>query len=832
MLSLIAGVLLSQERVSDRLNVVGQQLRPAGLITRTGTRPVDLLLSRDGKRLWVKDNAGLKLFDPVTLEQKADAASEGGASLHGLAETADGKILFSNSASSIHVFAIGPDGKLTRERTIAIPAGTPTGAVFPCGLAVSGGTVYAALSRTNELAAIDLASGQVRWRTKVGVSPYGVALGPDGHAYVSCMGGAFPGAKSRTAPSAGTETSVDSRGVALGGSVVKVRLSDGALTSQAEVGGQASGIILSPGGMVYVACANSDTISVLDAKTLARQMDIPVRLAEGLPWGLMPNALALSGSRLWVACAGINAVAAIDLGRSPVTRGFLPTGWHPGGVAVGGGRVFVANVKGLGSRTRRRPEEQGWNSYDYTGLIQSVSAGEDLATGTQTVRTAARTAEMLRAMEREGKASTPPKAWPAKLGDPSHIKHVIYVIKENRTYDQYFGDMKEGKGDARLNLYKDDVVPNHRRLAREYVLLDNYYCNGVLSADGHSWATEGNVTPYLEKAFGGFTRSYTFGDDPLTYSPTGHIWDAVLSAGMTFRNYGEMDYATPPQGWSVSRLWNEYQNGAPGVVFNQNIGIRRLRNFSSRDYPGWNMGIPDVLRMERFLSEFGRMEALPNLTILYLPQDHGAGTTPGYPTMSSYMADNDLAVGRLVEAVSRSRFWPNTAIFINEDDPQAGFDHVDGHRSICLVVSPYTKQKKTVSAFYNQSGVVRSILYLLGLPPLNTSVAASPLMKECFTEKGDFSPYSAITPERDRTAINPPLEAIKDPKLRALAAACAKIDFRGPDRLSIREEDTLNRAVWGSAKGTAPYPKEWAGPHGRGLKARGLKLDRNVVEDD
>ena len=263
---------------------------------------------------------------------------------------------------------------------------------------------------------------------------------------------------------------------------------------------------------------------------------------------------------------------------------------------------------------------------------------------------------------------------PAKLGQPSVFKHVIYAIKENRTFDQIFGDVKEARSDERLCVFPEKITPNHHKLADRFGLQDNYYCNGVLSADGHSWATEANVTPYLERAFGGFSRSYTFGDDPITYSSSGFIWDSFLDAGLSFRNYGELDYAKPPEGMKYMKIFEAYEEGKP-IEFTQNIGIERLRKFSCREYPGWNMQIPDVLRMERFLKEFREFEkndGLPNLSIVYLPQDHFGGGI----TSRSHMADNDLAVGRLVQAVSKSKYWKDTVIFINEDDPQNGYDHI------------------------------------------------------------------------------------------------------------------------------------------------------------
>ena len=326
-----------------------------------------------------------------------------------------------------------------------------------------------------------------------------------------------------------------------------------------------------------------------------------------------------------------------------------------------------------------------------------------------------------------------------RIGEPSVFEHVVYVIKENRTYDQVFGDIKKGNGEPKLCLYPKEVTPNHHALAEEFVLLDNFYCNGVLSADGHSWVTEGNVTDHLEKAFGGFTRSYTFGDDPLTYSSTGFIWDAVLLRGLSFRNYGEMVTSDAKgKAPAFAEIWKDYKSGDNKIGFKHKIDIETLAKYTSPDYPGWNMSISDNRRMDVFLKEFRAFEKnsnFPNFTIVYLPQDHTSGASPGMPTPNAHLSDNDLALGRLVEAISQSAFWPKTCIFVVEDDPQDGFDHVDGHRSPALVISPYTKRGQVISHFYNQTSVIRTMGLILGIPPLTQLDGSAPPMTDCFDAK-------------------------------------------------------------------------------------------------
>ncbi|MBM3496898.1 MAG: phosphoesterase, partial [Armatimonadetes bacterium] len=312
--------------------------------------------------------------------------------------------------------------------------------------------------------------------------------------------------------------------------------------------------------------------------------------------------------------------------------------------------------------------------------------------------------------------------------------------------------------------------------------------------------------------------------DPLTYSSTGFIWDAAHSRGLTFRNYGEMDYAESDPPAKFREILADWRSGTPRIRFRQKIGIDRLRRHSSPDYPGWNMEIPDVLRADRFLKDlrdFERRGAFPNLTIVYLPSDHTEGLTPGAPTPRAYMADNDLALGQVVEALSRSRFWKDMAIFVIEDDPQAGTDHVDGHRSFCLVASPYTRSRGVVSAFYNQSSVLHTIGRLLGFPPAHRGIAMAPVMDAVFRRTPDYRPYACrpITVSLEET--NPPASAHVG-AARALAMRSRHTDFSGPDRI---DEDNHNRAIWASVRRT-PYPAHLAGAHGAGLAVRGLSHAR------
>ncbi|MBM3214504.1 bifunctional YncE family protein/alkaline phosphatase family protein [Candidatus Poribacteria bacterium] len=831
-------LVVGQREDGSHVVATSQIIRPAGRSVEFGGRPVDLVVDRRGSKVWAKDNRGLVQIDLHDWSVWQELAFEsGGGSMHGIAVSRDGSRVFLTTAQDMLYEAVPFDGgDMQWARKIRLP-GSDGGSSHPCGIALSSDeqTAYICLSRNNSLGVVDLSSGSLVREIPVGIAPFDVVLSPDGStAYVSNWGGRRPAEGERTAPSAGSPTLVDERGVASSGTLSVIDLASGAEIAQIATGLHPSDIVLSPdGSRLYVANANSDTVSVIDTAARTVVETISIRPDPSLPFGSATNALALSadGTVLYTANAGNNAVAVIELGSPSAVRGFIPTAWYPGAVAIDGDELFIANVKGLGSRSRKQ-EGSGWSVYWHLGTVSRVSlpSTDELATYTAQVKADSRVPQILRAWERSN-SEVPPVPVPERVGEPSVFEHVIYVIKENRTYDQVFGDLPQGNGDPSLCIFGREVTPNHHALAEEFVLLDNFYCNGVNSADGHSWATEGNVTDHLEKSFGGFTRSYTFGDDPLTYSSTGFIWDSVLMHGLSFRNYGEMDYSEPvPRDASFADIYADYVSGKGAIRFDQNIGIDRLRKYSSRDYPGWNMRIPDVLRADVFLRELKGFEAsgdLPSMTIVYLPSDHTTGTSPGAPTPRAQVADNDLALGRIVEGVSKSRFWATTCIFVVEDDPQAGFDHVDGHRSIGLVVSPYTRRGAVVSEFYNQTSVLHTMARILGIPPLNQMDALSPVMSACFTSEPDLAPYRVRPNTVPLDEMNPATGSLRGPA-KYWAERSLQERF---DEFDRADENTLNRILWHSVKGDEPYPAHFAGAHGTGLKALGLALDGSDDDD-
>jgi hypothetical protein len=318
----------------------------------------------------------------------------------------------------------------------------------------------------------------------------------------------------------------------------------------------------------------------------------------------------------------------------------------------------------------------------------------------------------------------PPRAIPERIGEPSPIQHVVYVIKENRTYDQVFGDVPGANGDPSLCIFGERITPNQHRMARDFVLLDNTYCAGILSADGHQWSTTAFSTDYMEKSFAGFPRSYPDGmgedeNDALAYSPAGFIWDSALRHGVSIRNYGE--FMAPSVRWLDPKrkgspdflaCYRGWKGPASEVLFASYPMIETIQGFSPTNYVGWEMSVPDQHRADfiiRELEEFTKKGEFPRLTIICLPNDHTSGTSRGTPTPAACVADNDLAFGRIVEALSHSPFWKQMAILGIEDDPQAGWDHVSGYRTTAYVVSPYAKRGAVVSTQYNTTSLLRTI---------------------------------------------------------------------------------------------------------------------------
>jgi YVTN family beta-propeller protein len=847
--------------VSNRVVLpVSQILTPAGRqVDLPGSRPQALALSPDGKILVASGKTHeLVILHPATgeIRQRVTLPSEkisepapetvsthilepdkeGQVSFTGLIFSPDGRrIYLSNVNGSVKVFNVDSDDRVTASFSIPLPGtGLPERQEeIPAGLALSpdGKRLYVALNLSNRLLELEAATGKPLRTFDVGVAPYGVLLAGR-KAYVSNWGGRRPDANAVTGPAGrGTRVRVDpARHIANEGSVSVIDLDSGRVTREIPVQLHSSAMALSPGGRhLVVANAGSDSLSVIDTGSDRVVETRSVRWQPKDYYGANPDALAFdaAGRTLYVCNGSHNAIAVVSFrpGRSKL-RGLIPVGWFPGAIVYDAPRrtLHVANIKGVGSGKRTRPDEpRKFNSHQYFGTLSLVPVPNraELVRLTRIVLANCRR-ELIEASQLPPRPDQPPRPVPERAGEPSVFKHVVYLIKENRTYDQVFGDIPEGNGDPSLCVFGERITPNQHRLARDFVLLDNTYCSGILSADGHQWSTTAITTDYMEKSFAGFPRSYPDGMedddvDALAYAPSGFIWDNAIEHGKTIRDYGE--FAIGITGWKdaarkpapkFTDFYRDFVDQTGLTLANSRPAIESLRPHLNTNTIGWSMIVPDVYRAAQFVKELGEFEArgnLPDLVIICLPNDHTSGTKAGVPTPAAHVADNDLAFGQIVEAISHSRFWKETCIFAIEDDPQAGWDHVSGYRTTAYVISPYTRRRAVVSAQYNQPGMLRTIELILGLPPMNQMDAAATPMFDCFTPTPDFTPYRAVPNHVPLDELNPPAQAVKDPLLRRHAEWSARLPLEEPDRC---DEDQLNRILWHAMKGSqAPYPK-WA----------------------
>lgn len=808
-----------------------QTVNPAGDSITFPGRPTGLALNPDESQVAVKNMKDLVFIDvdSRTVRQTLLLKDEGN-SYCGIVWSRDGRTVWTTSSTKLLCVAtLAGDGQFVWENPIELPGPSGTDNSVPGGLAVDEdqGLAYVALSRNNAVGVVDLAAGRLVGQIPVGIAPYDV-LRTGNVAYVSNWGGRRPLPGDLTGPTSGSQAIINEAGIASSGTVTVLDLSQRRTVAEIEVELHPSGMALAPdGSRLFVANANSDTVSVIDTGTLEVTDCWDTKPMPDLPLGSGPNALAVSpdGERLYVANGGNNCIAVLDTATGRLL-GLIPVGWYPGDVRLArtGTLLLVANTKGIGSRmeitdelheryekyTGRPVVRRGYNTHRHVGSISIVPVPGPRRLRDYTLRAATnmRLPRMHHLLNMEDVAERTVPV-PTRPGEVSVFKHVLYIIKENRTYDQVFGDLPQGNGDPDLCHFGRDATPNHHALAEEFVLLDNFYCNGVLSADGHQWTDEGYVTDYLEKSFGGFNRSYPYdGDDALAYASSGFIWDHVLRAGLAFRNYGEMVQAhIEPRNATWTDIYQDFLNGTKNIEIRASTLVRGLENYICPAFIGFPGKVQDVYRAEEFLKEFRLCEANGewyNFIIMLLPNDHTVGTREGYPTPRATVADNDLALGRIVEAVTHSRFWSETLILVVEDDPQAGLDHVDAHRTVALCISPYTRRGFVDSTHYTQCSMLRTIELVLGLAPLTQFTMAANPMVNCFTVLPDLTPYKARPNRVPLDEMNPPLQALRG-KQRYYAMKSMELPL---DDIDEADEDTLNRILWHSVKGyDVPYPK-------------------------
>jgi len=827
-----------------------QTVTPIGLVRRfDGERPKDLALSPDGKLIAVLAREEVRLFQP---DGNTIARLQLRAGPLGLSWTVDGRALFVSGDNGeiyrvaktaagwkiVHTFFISEtreDQSLRQKRRSSNPMPLPRAPsslvpeepritttevsqehqgnpqVTGLDVSVDGDRLYAALGMLNSVAVIDAKTDALIATVPVGVAPYRVAASPDGRTlYVANRGGRAPGSNEPQARSAGSPVRIDpTTDAALQGSISVI--DDEKLTSsEIVVGRQPSGLAVSSDGrLLYVANSDDDTIQVLDTKTYRVNKTISLTPPQDPGFGQMPTDLALSsdGKWLYVACGGANAVAIVSLPEGVIT-GYLPTGWFPIALAEHDGTLFVASSKGFGSRFlihNRFASNLG------IGTMQFISpaARENLTALSQAVAEN----NLWHQPDNPPRPEVKPVPVPARTGEPSVFKHVVYIIKENHTYDLDLGDMPEGNGDKSLCLFGENVTPNEHALARQFLLLDNTYTSGTNSADGHQWTDAALTNAYLEQNFNDYARSYPYeGGDPLAVSPAGFIWDAAIRAGKEVRVYGEFankpKLRDPATGKTPTwkELWTDYCAGGHKYLIQAGTDNGVLQSHLDPNYLGFPLLVSDQYRASEFLKElkgFNHDHPLPDLSILLLPCNHTGGTRPGLPTPRAFVADNDLALGRIVEGISHSEFWKDTLILVIEDDSRFGLDHVDGHRTLAFCISPYTRRGAVVSEPYNHTSVVRTIGLVLGLPALNRFDRTATPMTACFTSRPDFRPFNHLKNRQPLDEMNPPVANLHG-QAQKLAEASSALNLSTPDRADAL---TVAKAAWSQQRPHEPFPR-------------------------
>lgn len=694
--------------------------------------------------------------------------------------------------------------------------------------------LYVVLNGNNRVIKQELISGDTIWIADPGVAPYGLTMA-SGKLYVTNWGGRYPDDDDKEVagvPWGLARVDNNAGGSTREGSVTVIDPTDGRIITELVAGLHPNEIVSDKDGrFVYITNSNSDNVTVINSAKDEITETISVRLQPEINpfFGDSPNGLGLSrnGKLLYVANGMDNALAVIKLGRYSTARackknsrltGFIPTGAYPSAVSIlNTGYLYVCNLEAEGVRLGLTDKNTNNLVYNSHHMIASVSVipvpdKRDLKAYTDTVIALNDLSRATNAREKP-RVSVQPKPVPDRIGEPSVFKHVVYIIKENRTYDQVLGDMKKGDGDPGLCIYGSEVTPNTHSLADNFLLLDNYNVSGKCSAEGHQWTDASIVTDYIEKNMRAWFRSYPHVQtDALVYAPTGFLWDNAMRHGKKVRIYGEASIPVFKEKTTWSDVYNGFFNGKI-PEFKNYTTIEPVRKILSESYPSYgNHEFPDIVRADAFIKELKAIEnqegdQLPELMILALPNDHTGGTRPGIPTPRAMVADNDLALGQIVEALSKSRFWESTVIFITEDDSQNGWDHVSAYRTVGLVLSPYSRMKNTNHTYYTQPSIVRTIEQILGLPPMNIQDAIASTMADCFINEKNLTPYEAIPNNIPLNEMNPELTSLSGKALH-FARKSLLPEFDGID---TGNDDLMNRILWFASKGNTPYPVKFEG---------------------
>ncbi|HEX6462871.1 MAG TPA: bifunctional YncE family protein/alkaline phosphatase family protein, partial [Vicinamibacterales bacterium] len=747
----------------------GWRIAPAGRHVGVSGLPMNVVASPDGRLLAISSSGWTKpsinIFDTHTLQVVTHADVDH--TWLGLIWHPDGKRIFASGASENVIYEFTyQNHKLTASGSIPIsPAEVHAAgrdvienAGYVAGMALSpdGNRLYAAQIYGEKVRAIDIAQKQVVATAELGAEPYTCVLSPDGQTlYVSVWGAS---------------------------KIVMLDAATLALKGEITVGEHPNAMALTrDGSRLFVACANTNAVWVVDTANRTAAEQISVALGAQAPAGSTPNGLALSADNrtLLVANADNNTVAVADVSRpgSSSVLGWIPVGWYPTNVLFDrdGLRLFVLDGKGMtGAANPRGPQPGGfriegqYSGAMFQGGISTIPMpnAAALARMTSDVRELTPYSDATRLAPADAPVASP---IPRRVGDSSPIKHVFYVIRENRTYDQVLGDLPHGNGDPSLTLFGEDVTPNAHALVQAFTTFDNFYVNAEVSYDGHAYSTGAIANDFVEKMWpmnygrkeglylseGGYKMRNPYGN--IAAPAQGYLWDAAKRANVSYRSYGEfVASAGPGEGLAAT---------VPG-----------LDGHFHPTYPPFDLKIPDMNRIEIWAEEFSRMDkdgTVPQLSIVRIGGDHTNGTMPGVRTPRAYVAENDQALGRFVEVISHSSVWSSSAIFVLEDDAQNGPDHVDAHRSVLLAISPYSRHGVVDSTLYTTCGVLRTMELILGLPPMTQYDAAATPMYHAFATAPTLTAFTHLPARVSLTERN-------DWSTPG-AAASARMDFSAPD---------------------------------------------------
>ncbi|HXD78082.1 MAG TPA: beta-propeller fold lactonase family protein [Puia sp.] len=767
----------------------GWSLTPAGHSLPLGDLPLNIAVSSSRRYLAVTNNGQstqtIQLIDAAK-EQVLDSVVIPRSWL-GLAFSADEKFLYASGGNDNRIlkYAVHPVSGAGGHALVladSIPLGKKWPVkISPAGLAIDDrrGLLYVVTKDNNSLYIVNLAAKAVVQRYDLGGEAYTCLLSKDGsELYITCWGCdkllIFDTRKRR----------FDGAGIGVGDNP-----NDMCLTRN--------------GRWLFVANANDNSVSVIDLRNRKVVETLNAALYPGSLPGSTTNALALSGDEktLYVANADNNCLAVFDVSKpgGGLSKGLIPVGWYPTAVQVIGDKIWVANGKGMSSMANpfgpnpaaprqhvnyqhgdlRRAQPVQYIAGLFKGTMSIIPEPDARQLGEYSAQVYRNTPySKIGELDAGGQAGNPV---PMKVGDPSPIKYVFYFIKENRTYDQVLGDVTEGNGDTSLVLFGQRVTPNQHALVHDYVLLDNFYVNAEVSADGHNWSMGAYATDYLEKtwptSYGGRGGDYDAeGNRAIANNKGGFLWDDCQRAGVSYRSYGEFGGGGGPK-----------DDGAPNPL------ITSLRGHYCASFTGWDLSVPDTTRFTQWKADFDSLVAagaLPRLNIIRVGNDHTEGMRRGAPTPFAFAADNDLAVGEFVGYLSRSPIWKESLVVILEDDAQNGPDHVDAHRSPCYIAGGLVRRHFVDHTLYTTTSVLRTIELILGIPPMTQYDAAATPMWRCFTTEPDLTPFQTLPANVNlldkNTAVN------------EWSRKSAGLDFAREDRVPDR---LFNEILWKGIKG-------------------------------